>query len=121
MLSDLGGADNVGCDRFSTGKNEPPAALDGIRTAFASANTNAVVHGEYKYLPVTNLALLARFGCSQDGRDGWLYELIIDRDLQLHFAKQREPCIFTAGRDLALLPTKALAIDDSQAKHLDLG
>src|SRR6202034_3823826 len=65
------------------------------------------------------------FGAStarlHDRIDGWLDEVLVDGDLQLHLAQQVHRQFMTAvDLGLALLPAEPLHIDDGQTKDLDL-
>lgn len=86
---------------------------DGIRPTFTRANSNAIVHGQHKDLPVSDLSFVTRFRGKEDCRDCRLHELVVNSDLKLYLTYQMN---FIVGSTLrccsAFLPSKTLTIDD---------
>ena len=87
---------------------------DGFRSAFSCSNTNAVVHGQDEYFTIADLPLLAGLRRRQYGIYRRFDKVIIDGNLQLHFAKQIDRNLMPAlSTRLAFLPTEALAVEHS--------
>src|SRR5438105_3886764 len=61
---------------------------DGLGAALAGADADAVVHREDEDLAVTDLAVGAAATGLDDGVDGRLDEVFVDRDLELDLSEQ---------------------------------
>jgi hypothetical protein len=97
-------------------------SLDRFFATLAGADADAVVHRQDKDLAVADLALVAAAAPFDDRVDRGFDEVIVHGDLQLHLAEQIHFVLVTAIElGLPLLPTKALAIEDGEAKDLDFG
>ena len=69
-----------------TGRIHALGKLDRFATPFAGSNPDAVVHWQNEDLSVANFTAFAAAATFQDCINGWLNELFVDADLQLHLA-----------------------------------
>lgn len=96
--------------------------LDRVAAAFAGADADALFERQDKDFAVADLAGFAGAAAAKDGVDGRLDEVVVNCDLQLHFAEEIRLELGTAeGFDLAALASKTLAIEHGQAENLDFG
>src|SRR4051794_39732012 len=90
-------------DRFS----------DGLGTALASADADAVFQGKDEDLAVADASLRPGAARLHDRVDRRLDEILVDRDLQLDLAEQLGGQLVTAVHlRLPLLPAEALHVED---------
>ncbi len=95
--------------------------LNRFAAGFTGSDADAVVHGKDKNLSVADSTFFTASPAGDDRIDRGLNELLIDRDLQLHFAKQVDARVVAKVRaGLALLSTEPLAFQHRQANDLDL-
>src|SRR5438552_17866256 len=99
----------------------PDVPSNGLRTALAGADADAVFQRQNKDLAVADAALGSGSACVHNRVHGRLDEVFIARNLELNLAKQVYRQL-VAAIDLgeSFLPAKALNVPAGPAEHFDL-
>src|SRR5450432_804117 len=98
-----------------------PGASNRFRAPFARPDADAIFEWQHEDLAVADLACRAAAPALDNGVDRRLDEMIVHRDLQLHFAKQIHSDFVTAiDFGLALLAAKTLHVHDREPHDFDL-
>jgi len=103
-------------DRFQAG-----AVLDRLATAFARADSDAVVHRKDENLTITDFTVLTAASPFKDRVDRGLYKRFVHGNLKLHFSQQIDAEFVTAvDAGLTFLSAETLAIHHGEPKNFDL-
>ena len=96
--------------------------LNRLRPAFAGSDSDAVVHRKNKNLAVADLASIARATSFDNRVERRFDEIVVDRNLQLHFSQQVDGEL-SASIDLglALLAAEALDVHNREPHDFDFG
>src|SRR5262249_7747895 len=76
------------CPCHSHANSMTRSSSDRVSAALAGADADAVLEREDKDFSIANFARLARAAPFDDRRNGRLDKIVVDGDLQLHFAEQ---------------------------------
>ena len=95
--------------------------LDRFPPPFAGPNANAVVHWQDEDFTVADLAFIAGAAPFDNRPDRRLDEIVVDGDLKLDLTEEIHFVLMAAIQlRLPFLPAETLAIEDRQAKDLNL-
>src|SRR5262249_30196418 len=102
-----------GCARSETLASPDLHRSDRFRSALAGADADAVLQRQDEDFAVADAPLRPSAAGLHDGVDGWLDEILVDGDLQLHLAQQvHRQLVAVVDFGVALLSAEALYVYD---------